>query len=139
MDIFLFASEQWILISVLLMLIYVFAFTERTKGGKPITVSEAVSLMNSDQAVLVDVRPSNEFQAGHIHGALNIPHTKLTGRISELEKCRSKIVLLADQMGQHAGGAGRALTKEGYNVRRLSGGMTEWQGQKMPMVQGLKE
>ena len=139
MDIFLFASEQWILISVLLMLIYVFAFTERTKGGKPITVSEAVSLMNSDQAVLVDVRPSNEFQAGHIHGALNIPHTKLTGRISELEKCRSKIVLLADQMGQHAGGAGRALTKEGYNVRRLSGGMTEWQGQKMPMVQGLKD
>ncbi len=139
MDIFLFASEQWILISVLLMLIYVFAFTERTKGGKPITVSEAVSLMNSDQAVLVDVRPSNEFQAGHIHGAMNIPHTKLTGRISELEKCRSKIVLLADQMGQHAGGAGRALTKEGYNVRRLSGGMTEWQGQKMPMVQGLKE
>jgi len=138
-DIFLFASEQWILISVLLMLIYVFAFTERTKGGKPITVSEAVSLMNSDQAVLVDVRPSNEFQAGHIHGALNIPHTKLTGRISELEKCRSKIVLLADQMGQHAGGAGRALTKEGYNVRRLSGGMTEWQGQKMPMVQGLKD
>jgi rhodanese-related sulfurtransferase len=138
-DIFLFASEQWILISVLLMLIYVFAFTERTKGGKPITVSEAVSLMNSDQAVLVDVRPSNEFQAGHIHGAMNIPHTKLTGRISELEKCRSKIVLLADQMGQHAGGAGRALTKEGYNVRRLSGGMTEWQGQKMPMVQGLKE
>ena len=139
MDIFLFASEQWILISVLLMLIYVFAFTERTKGGKPITVSEAVSLMNSDQAVLVDVRPSNEFQAGHIHGALNIPHTKLTGRISELEKCRSKIVLVADQMGQHAGGAGRALTKEGYNVRRLSGGMTEWQGQKMPMVQGLKD
>jgi len=138
-DIFLFASEQWILISVLLMLIYVFAFTERTKGGKPITVSEAVSLMNSDQAVLVDVRPSNEFQAGHIHGAMNIPHTKLTGRISELEKCRSKIVLVADQMGQHAGGAGRALTKEGYNVRRLSGGMTEWQGQKMPMVQGLKE
>lgn len=139
MDIFLFASEQWILISVLLMLIYVFAFTERTKGGKPISVSEAVSLMNSDQAVLVDVRPSNEFQAGHIHGAMNIPHSKLTGRISELEKCRSKIVLLADQMGQHAGGAGRALTKEGYNVRRLSGGMTEWQGQKMPMVQGLKD
>ena len=139
MDIFLFASEQWILISVLLMLIYVFAFTERTKGGKPITVSAAVSLMNSEQAVLVDVRPSNEFQAGHIHGAMNIPHSKLASRISELEKCRSKIILLADQMGQHAGGAGRALSKEGYNVRRISGGMTEWQGQKMPMDQGLKD
>jgi rhodanese-related sulfurtransferase len=138
-DLFIFASEQWILISVFLMLLYVFAFTERTKGGKPIGSTEVVSLMNSDQAVLVDVRPSTEFQSGHIHGATNIPHTKLTSRISELEKCRSKIIVVADHMGQHAGGAGRALTKEGYNVRRLSGGMAEWQGQKMPMVQGLKE
>ncbi len=122
-----------------MMLLYVFAFTERTKGGKPIPTNEVVTLMNADQAVVVDVRSSSEFEAGHIHGSMSIPHAKLTGRISELEKCRSKIIVVVDQMGQHAGGAGRALSKEGYNVRRLSGGMAEWQGQKMPMVQGLKD
>lgn len=138
MDIFVFVSEQWVLVSLLLALIYLFAWTERTKGGKSIGVSQLVALMNSDEAVLVDVRPVGEFQAGHIHGAINIPHTKIASRISELEKCRSKTIVLTDNMGQHVGGAGRALSKEGYNVRRLSGGMTEWHGQSLPVVQGLK-
>jgi rhodanese-related sulfurtransferase len=117
-------------------LIFIFAWTERSKGGKSISTSQLVQMMNADEAVLVDVRPSGEFQSGHIHGAINIPHTKIASRISELEKCRSKTIVLADNMGQHAGGAGRALSKEGYNVRRLSGGMTEWQGQSLPVVQG---
>ena len=136
MDIFVFASEQWILLSVLLMLIYIFAFTERTKGGKPISATELVSLMNSEQAQLVDVRASADFQTGHVDGAMNIPHTQMASRGSELEKHRSKIIVLTDQMGQHAGGAGKILTKEGFNVRRLSGGMAEWQGQNLPVVKG---
>ena len=136
MDIFIFVSEQWILISVLMALIYLFAWTERAKGGKSINTNELVAMMNADTAVLVDVRPQIEFQAGHIHGAINIPHTKVDGRIGELEKSRSKVLVLTDHMGQHAGGAGRKFSKEGYNVRRLSGGMAEWQGQSLPVVQG---
>jgi|TARA_B110000967_G_C18768708_1_gene501884 rhodanese-related sulfurtransferase len=137
-DIFIFASEQWLLISLLLVLIYIFALTERTKGGKPMTCSQLVSLMNADQAVLVDVRANADYQAGHVHGAINIPHTKIATRISEIEKHREKIIVLTDQMGQHAGGAGKEMTKQGYTVRRLSGGMSEWQQQNMPVVQGKK-
>jgi len=133
-DIFIFVSEQWVLIGVLMGLIYLFVWSERSKGGKPITANELVAMMNADTAVLVDVRPANEFQAGHIHGAINIPHTKVDSRIGELEKSRDKILVMADHMGQHAGGAGRKFTKEGYNVRRLSGGMGEWQAQSMPVV-----
>ena len=138
MDIFIFASEQWLLISLLLVPIYIFALTERTKGGKPMTCSQLVSLMNADQAVLVDVRANADYQAGHVHGAINIPHTKIATRISEIEKHREKIIVLTDQMGQHAGGAGKEMTKQGYTVRRLSGGMSEWQQQNMPVVQGKK-
>jgi rhodanese-related sulfurtransferase len=133
---FIFVSEQFFLISLLFGLIFLFAWTERSKGGKSISASQLVQMMNAEEAVLVDVRPSSEFQAGHIHGAINIPHIKIASRISELEKCRSKTIVLTDKMGQHAGGAGRALSKEGYNVRRLSGGMTEWQGLSLPVVQG---
>ena len=60
----------------------------------------------------------------------------MASRGSELEKHRSKIIVLTDQMGQHAGGAGKILTKAGFNVRRLSGGMAEWQGQNLPVVKG---
>ena len=136
MNFFIFVSEQFVLISLLFGLIFIFAWTERAKGGKSISTSQLVQMMNADEAALVDVRPSGEFQSGHIHGAINIPHTKIASRISELEKCRSKTIVLTDNMGQHAGSAGRALSKEGYNVRRLSGGMAEWQGQSLPVVQG---
>lgn len=138
MDIFIFASEQWLLLSTFLVLLYIFIFTERTKGGKPIAMAELVSLMNADSAVLVDVRATSDFQAGHIHGAINIPHTKTATRMSELEKHREKLIVLVDQMGQHAGSAGKMLTKDNYNVRRLSGGMSEWQQQNMPVVHGQK-
>ena len=82
MDIFIFVSEQWVLFSVLMGLIYIFIWTERSKGGKPVSANELVAMMNADTAVLVDVRPANEFQAGHIHGAVNIPHNKVDGRMA---------------------------------------------------------
>ena len=64
MDFFVFISEQWILVSLLVLLIYVFAFTERIKGGKPIGIHEVTRLLNSEEAVLLDVRESKEFSAG---------------------------------------------------------------------------
>jgi len=137
-DIFIFASEQWLLLSTFLVLLYIFMFTERTKGGKPIATAELVSLMNADSAVLVDVRATSDFQAGHLHGALTIPHTKTATRMSEREKHREKLIGRVEQMGQHAGSAGKMLTKDNYNVRRLSGGMSEWQQQNMPVVHGQK-
>lgn len=139
MNIFVFASEQWLLLSTFLVLLYVFVLTERTKGGKPMSSAEVVTAMNTDAAVLVDVRTANDYQGGHIHGAMNIPHTKIAGRKAELEKHRNKIIVLVDQMGQHAGAAGKILSKEGFNVRRLSGGMGEWQHQNMPVVHGRKD
>lgn len=134
MDFFVFISEQWILVSLLVLLIYVFAFTERIKGGKPIGIHEVTRLLNSEEAVLLDVRESKEFSAGHIAGAVNIPHNKLSGRLSELDRYREKLVIVADKMGQHAGAAGKALGKAGFQVRRLQGGMSEWTGQGLPTV-----
>ena len=121
-----------------MILLYTFAWTERAKGGKPLTPSELVRLMNNDEAVLVDVRDAAEFKAGHITDAVHIPHNKMAGRISELEKYRDKTIVVADKIGQHAGAVGKLLSKEGYNVRRLSGGMSEWAGQNLPTVAGSK-
>jgi rhodanese-related sulfurtransferase len=55
-----------------------------------------------------------------------------------LHKHKDKLIVLVDQMGQHAGTAGKVLSKDGFDVRRLSGGMSEWQHQNMPVVQGKK-
>jgi rhodanese-related sulfurtransferase len=133
-DFFVFISEQWLLVSLLLILIYGFAFNERIKGGKPIPAHETTRMVNADEAVLLDVRDSKEFNAGHIAGALNIPASKMDSRISELEKYRSKTLVVADKMGQQAGNVGKKLRNAGFEVRRLQGGMAEWGNQGLPLV-----
>lgn len=136
MEIFVFVSEQWLLITLLAALIGVFVLTEQRKSGKTLTTSELVRLMNNDEAVVVDVRSAAEFESGHIHGALSIPHQKLASRIAELEKYREKIIVVADKIGQHSGAAGKALNSQEFNVRRLGGGISEWQGSSLPLVKG---
>ena len=72
------------------------------------------------------------------HGSSKQMYAKTESRMSELHKHRGKLIVLVDQMGQHAGTAGKVLSKDGYDVRRLTGGMSEWQHQNMPVVQGKK-
>tara|TARA_R110000787_G_scaffold16806_4_gene52743 strand:+ start:2452 stop:2862 length:411 start_codon:yes stop_codon:yes gene_type:complete len=136
LDFFIFISEQWLLVSALLVLIYLFAMTEQTKAGKQISVHDATRLVNSDAGILVDIRDSKEYQAGHIANALNIPLAKLDARATELEKYRQKTVILVDKLGQHSASAGRKLRASGFEVRRLQGGMGEWRAQSLPVVAG---
>lgn len=134
MDFIVFISEQWILVSSLLILGIVYLWLERLKGGKGVTVHEMTRLLNADEAVLVDVRDSKEFSAGHVVDAINIPHSSIAERAVELDKHKDKIIILADKLGQHAGHVGQVLTKRGMNVRRLTGGMSEWAAQNLPVV-----
>ncbi len=136
MEFFTFISEQWVLVSVLMVLVYAFAMMERTKSGKPVTTRELTQLLNSDQAVLVDIRDSKDFKAGHVVGAIHFPVSRLKTNMSELDRHKEKIVIIADKVGQHAGSAGRMLQQNGFNVRRLGGGMMEWQNQNLPVVKG---
>jgi len=133
-DFFVFISEQWVLVSVLLVLIYLFAINERIKSGRPISVHAVTRMLNADEAVLLDVRDSKEFKAGHIAGAMNIPQTKLQDKMGELNPYQEKIIIIADKVGQQAGAVGRKLQQQGFKVFRLTGGMMEWQNQNLPVV-----
>ncbi len=134
MDLFVFVSEQWMLVSLLCVLVYVYAWNEKAKGGKSLSTHGMTLLVNKGDAVVVDLREAAEFKNGHIVDAINIPHNKVAERMSELAKFKEKTVVLVDKMGQHTGNAGRALRKEGYEVNRLEGGMSEWQNQNLPLV-----
>ncbi|MDO3388550.1 rhodanese-like domain-containing protein [Gilvimarinus sp. SDUM040013] len=133
-DIFTFVGEQWLLVGVLIALVYLYAWRERLKNGQPVTTSEATVLINAGTAQFVDVRDASEFKAGHITGALNIPFSKLAEQADSLEEHREKTLILVDKMGQHAGSAGRQLGAKGYKVCRLSGGISEWQNQNLPLI-----
>ena len=92
------------------------------------------ALVNRDEGVVLDVRGKKEFDAGHIVDSLNIPHEKLVSRLSELEKHKARTIIVVDAMGQHAGTVCRELKKAGFTAAKLSGGMSSWRGENLPVV-----
>lgn len=135
-EFFVFMSEQWVLVSVFVVLVFLFAVNERIKSGTPISSHVVTRMMNTDEGVLLDIRDTKEFGAGHVAGAINIPQAKLMDRIAELEHHREKVIIVADKNGQQSGPIGRKLKQKQFNVLRLAGGMMEWQNAKLPVIKG---
>lgn len=134
---FEFVSNHWLLVTVFVGLLVLFVMNEMRRGGRTVSAQELVNLVNRDKAVVVDVRDRKEFEAGHIVGSINIPFASLETRLGELEKHKDQPVVIACKLGQHSGAAGANLRKAGFsNVMRLSGGITEWRNQSLPLVKG---
>ena len=134
---FEFLANHYILVGGFVALLIWFIRNETARGGKSVTPQELVHLMNREEAVVVDLRERKEFQEGHIMDAINIPQASLGSRMSELEPYRERPLIVACKMGQQAGNAGTSLRKAGFtHVLRLSGGMTEWKGNNLPVVKG---
>ena len=130
-----FVVNHWILATLFVVLLAALLLTESRKAGKSLSSQELVMLLNKDQAVVLDLRDKKEFGEGHITGSLNIPFANLKDRAVELQKYKDKQIVLVDKMGQHTGMAGKILRAAGYqDIRRLSGGVSEWRNANMPLV-----
>ncbi|HMW73477.1 MAG TPA: rhodanese-like domain-containing protein [Cellvibrionaceae bacterium] len=134
MTAFDFALENWPLVAAFGGLIVAYFVVNSAAGGKSISVHEVTRLVNQGNALLLDVREANEFKAGHITGAINIPFGAVSARVEELEKHRGKHIILVDKIGQHAGEVAKQLKAQGFDVVRLGGGMSEWTHQSLPVV-----
>lgn len=129
-----FVMQEWLLVSGLAILIMIYSWSERLKSGVTISTHELTALLNSEKAVVLDIRATAEYKAGHLVDAINIPHDKINSDLVSLEKYKTKIIIVVDKMGQHSGHIGRLLSKQGYDLRRLSGGISEWQSQNLPLI-----
>jgi rhodanese-related sulfurtransferase len=90
--------------------------------------------LRAGSVVLVDVRPAAEFAAGHIAGAISIPHDELEGRLGELPSdkevvayCRGPYCVFADQ-------AIAVLKGRRRKARRLEAGFPEWKSAGLPVA-----
>ena len=134
-DFIIFASEQWKLVSILIALLYLLAFTEKRKSGRSISALQVAPMVNSADAVVLDVRDTAEFRAGHIVDSINIPYAKVEARLSEIEKYKDNPVIVTCKVGQHSPSIGRLLRRHGFSqVCRLEGGIEDWRGSSMPLV-----
>lgn len=134
MDIVVFLSEQWLLVSLLVGLVYFYMWNERRRSGQGVSIHEATRLINDEAVLLVDIRDANEYKNGHITDAINLPHTKIKDQLDQLQSAPNQTVLLIDKLGQHVGAIGRDLQHKGFKVYRLNGGISEWQAQNLPLV-----
>ena len=129
-----FATTHYLLAGAFAAALALLIFTELQRGGKSLSCRELTALVNSEQGVIVDVRAHKDFTAGHIIDALNIPYEKIAERMVELEKHKSKTIILVDALGQHAGTICRELEKAGYTAAKLGGGIASWRGDNLPVV-----
>jgi rhodanese-related sulfurtransferase/DNA-binding transcriptional ArsR family regulator len=105
-------------------------------GDDTEAVSREVLLerVRSGRATVIDVRPAEEYAAGHIPGAVSIPLVELTDRLAELPAdqeivayCRGTYCVLSHD-------AVRLLTERGLTARRLTDGMLEWRLAELPVA-----
>ena len=94
----------------------------------------AVTKMNDDKVVVIDVREPNEFLKSHIENAINAPLGKIEEKLPSLEKHKTNPVIVTCQTGARSVAACKTLTKAGFTqVFNMQGGMQSWEDNKLPI------
>jgi rhodanese-related sulfurtransferase len=102
---------------------------------EPVTRDElARRLKRGNDIVVLDVRPPEEFAAGHLPGAVSVPLAELRRRLKELPRDKEIVAYCRGPYCAFSHVAVEILTKRGYRARRLEEGMPEWEAEARPIV-----
>jgi rhodanese-related sulfurtransferase len=133
-----FIIHHWPLLASLAILIILLIIEETKtsiKGVTKIPTSKVVELMNHKNAVVIDIRESTKFKAGHIIGAINITIDEIANSIDKLTKYKDLPIILVCYVGQASIKAGAILKKNNFaHVFSLAGGIAEWQKAGLPLI-----
>ena len=103
-------------------------------GAGALTANGAVQRINRDKAVVVDVREVDEFAAGHIAAAKNLPVGQLEDKLSAAIKNKTLPLILVCATGARANKALATVKKLGYaQAEVLSGGLKAWKEANLPL------
>jgi rhodanese-related sulfurtransferase/DNA-binding transcriptional ArsR family regulator len=105
---------------------------------EPVSRERLMELSRAGAVTVLDVRPSDEFELGHVPGAVNIPLRELETRLAELDPsqeiiayCRSHYCVLSYE-------AVATLRTRGFRARRLEEGLPEWRAAGLPIAMGMQ-
>jgi len=111
-------------------------FFEGRRGLEPIDRDTLIKRVRKGEVVVLDVRPVEEYRAGHIPGALSIPIQELKRRLFELPRdqeivayCRGPYCVFSDQ-------AVELLRARGFQAVRLDEGILDWRARGLPVASG---
>jgi rhodanese-related sulfurtransferase len=124
---------MWVMAAVISGAMLLASFVR--SSGKGVSVTEATLLINREDALVVDVRETSEWSAGHIPNARHIALGQLDKHMSELEKFKNRPVIICCASGNRSSTACGTLKRAGFErVFNLSGGLGAWTGAGLPVT-----
>ena len=99
---------------------------------EPVLATEVLDRARKGLVTVLDVRPPEEFAAGHVAGAINIPIHELEKRLSELPKRREVVAYCRGPYCLMSFDAVQLLRRKGLKARRLKDGLPEWRLAGLP-------
>nr|WP_246316152.1 rhodanese-like domain-containing protein [Tepidicella baoligensis] len=106
-------------------------------GANSLTPTQAVQLINREKAIVIDVCSPEEFAAGHVTNAKNVPIGELENRLTQVVKNKTLPVLMVCASGIRSKRAVAVAKKLGYEkAYSLAGGMGAWRAANLPVQKG---
>ena len=125
----------FVALGIIIALIIRMEIKRATRGFKDITPAEAVMLINKEDAIMLDVRESNELAMGSIRDAKHLSLSVLKQRIEELKTHTEQPVITYCKAGTRSSAACEILKKNNFsNVMSLKGGIEGWKNANLPVV-----
>lgn len=122
-------------IAALLVLILLFIVeTMRAKRLSGVSPQQTVQLINHDNAVIIDIRPKEAFQKGHIIDAYSMTNTEINENPKKLERFKNRPLIIVCATGVESHKMAAQLMKSGYNAHAITGGIRAWIDAQLPLV-----
>jgi rhodanese-related sulfurtransferase len=119
--------------AVLAALIVVYEMRARSEGQVSVSPQELIRLMNQG-ALLLDLRPPEQYQAGHLAGARQMSGDQILKAADTLKKHKEKAVVVYDDTGSLGAAAARQLAAQGFTrAFTLRGGLAAWRADNLPV------
>ena len=131
-----FLIDNWTLIAIALASggMLVWPVIAGSMNASALSASGAVQLINRERAVVIDVSEADEFAAGHVGGAKNIPFSQLQDKLPGAVKNKSLPLILVCSSGAKANRAQAIAKNLGYEqAQALGGGLKSWKAANLPL------
>lgn len=134
----MFLEEQWLLVTLLLGVLSLWFLLEKRHAANSLDPQQAVLAINSHDYTVVDVRPANAYNAGHIAKSINISY-KDSQSIDKITHLKTKKRLLVCDRGMQSKALAEQLQNKKVACEVLKGGIEVWKLEGFPLKSGTEK